>query len=334
SLAAYEANQPSNYTQRIGDPSIGYGNVQAGVYLQDDIRVRKNLSLTPGLRYEVQSHVRDRANLGPRFGFTWAPTAGGQTTIRGSAGIFYDWLPTSTYDQVIRLDGFHQREINVVDPSFPVDESMETAPPVNRYALGPNYDAPRTTRFSAGIDQTIQKVNRVSVTYSYLRGSRFARGLNVNPAIDGVRPDSNFANVIEVVSDAASRQHELRMDASINPGAMLPLPPSAPRLNWKRTTVFANYTLSSLHNNSDGPFSPPATGTMATEWGPANGAGGGSVGTNVPGLIAFGGAPTTVDVRHRFNVNVNNQVMRNFVLSLGMNASSAPPYTLLTGQDN
>src|SRR5262245_2916799 len=34
SLAAYEANQPSNYTQRIGDPSIGYGNVQAGVYVQ------------------------------------------------------------------------------------------------------------------------------------------------------------------------------------------------------------------------------------------------------------------------------------------------------------
>ncbi len=223
SLAAYEANQPSNYTRRIGDPSIVYDNVQAGVYVQDDIRVRKNLSLTPGLRYEVQSHVGDRANVGPRFGFTWAPTTSGQTTIRGSAGIFYDWLPTSTYDQVVRLDGFHQQEINVVDPSFPVDENTASVPPVNRYALSPNYDAPRITRFSTGIDQTIRKVSRVSVTYSYLRGSRLARGLNVNPAIDGVRADPRFANVIDVVSDAASRQHELRFDASINPGAMLPV---------------------------------------------------------------------------------------------------------------
>jgi hypothetical protein len=332
-LAAYEANHPSNYIRRIGDPAIVYANVQAGVYVQDDIRVRKNLSLTPGLRYEIQTHVRDRADVGPRFGFTWAPTTGGQTTIRGSAGIFYDWLPTSTYDQVVRLDGFHQQEINVVDPSFPVDENTASVPPVNRYALSPNYDAPRITRFSTGIDQAIQKVSRVSVTYSYLRGSRLARGLNVNPMIDDVRADPRFTNVIDVVSDAASRQHELRVDASINPGAMLPLPGSAPRIKWKRTTVFANYTLSSLQNNTDGPFSPPPTGTLATEWGSANG-GGGSSGTNIPGLISFGGAPPTVDVRHRVNVNLNNQVVRNFVLSLGVTASSAPPYTLLTGADN
>jgi hypothetical protein len=333
SLAAYEANQPRNYTRRIGSPSIVYDNVQVGLYVQDDIRVRKNLSLTPGLRYEVQSHVRDRANVGPRFGATWAPAASGQTTIRGSAGIFYDWLPTSTYDQVVRLDGFHQQEINVVDPSFPVDESLATVAPVNRYALGPDYHMTRITRFSGGIDQTIRKVSRVSVTYSYLRGSRLARGLNVNPLVEGVRPDPSFANVIDVVSDAASRQHELRFDASINPGAMLPLPPSAPRLSWKRTTVFANYTLSWLQNDTDGPFVPPPTGTLATEWGPANG-GSASSGTNIPGLIAFGGTPTTVDVRHRVNVSLNNQVVRNFVLSLGVNAISAPPYTVLTGEDN
>jgi len=176
-------------------------------------------------------------------------------------------------------------------------------------------------------------VTRVSVTYSYQRGSRLARGLNVNPAIDGVRADPNFANVIDVVSDASSRQHELRFDANVNPGAMLPLPPSAPLFNWKRTTVFATYVLSSLQNNTDGPFSPPPTGTLATEWGPANG-GSGSSGTNIPGVITFGSAATTIDVRNRFNVNVNNQVVRNFVLSLGLNASSAPPYTLLTGADN
>ena len=332
SLEAYEAGQPSNYTRRIGDPAITYGNIQAGFYVQDDIRVRKNLSLTPGLRYEVQSHVNDHANFGPRFGVTWAPAASGQTTIRGSAGIFYDWLATSTYDQVVRLDGFHQQEINVIDPSFPVDESTATVPPVNRYALSPNYDAPRITRFSTGIDQTIRKASRVSVTYSYLRGSRLSRGLNVNQPVNGARPDPEFANVIDVVSDAASRQHELRLDANINPGAMLPLPPSAPRVNWKRTTVFANYTLSSLMNNTDGPFSVPPTGTLATEWGPANG-GGGASGTNIPGIISFGGAPTTIDVRHRLNVNVNNQVVKNVLLSIGMNANSAPPYTLLSGVD-
>src|SRR5262249_42092647 len=118
----------------------------------------------------------------------------------------------------------------------------------------------------------------------------------------------------------------------IHPGAMLPLPPSAPRVSWKRITVFANYTLSSLMNNTDGPFSVPPTGTLTTEWGPANG-GGGSSGTNIPGIIAFGGGATTVDVRNRINVNFNNQVVRDITLSIGVNASSAPPYTLLSGVD-
>ena len=52
SLAAFRAGTPRSYTLRIGDPNIDYSNVQAGVYLQDDIRVRKNLTLSPGIRYE------------------------------------------------------------------------------------------------------------------------------------------------------------------------------------------------------------------------------------------------------------------------------------------
>src|SRR5262249_31611725 len=159
---------------------------------------------------------------------------------------------------------------------------------------------------STGVDQRFRKVSSVSITYSYLRGSRLARGLNLNPMIDGVRPDPQFANVIDVRSDAASRQHELRFDANINPRAMLPVPSSAPRISWKRITVFSSYTLASLRNNTDGPFSLSPTGTILTEWGPATG-GGGSSGSNIPGIITFGGGAPAIDVRNRFNINVNNQ---------------------------
>src|SRR5205085_6409643 len=141
---------------------------------QDDIRVRKNLTLSPGLRYEMQTHVHDYSNLGPRFGVTWAPFASGQTTLRGSVGIFYDWLATNTYEQVVRVDGVHQQELNLVDPSFPDPGSAAVVPPVNRYLLGSAYQVPRTTRISTGIDQQIS-TTRVAVTYSYQRGSRLSR---------------------------------------------------------------------------------------------------------------------------------------------------------------
>jgi hypothetical protein len=49
----------------------------------------------------------------------------------------------------------------------------------------------------------------------------------------------------------------------------------------------------------------------------------------------FGGpGPGTTDIRSRLNVNFNNQVIRNVLVSLGINTNTAPPYTLLTGSDD
>jgi hypothetical protein len=332
-LDADLANQPSQYTRRIGDPAIAYRNVQAGLYVQDDIRVRKNLTITPGLRYELQTHVHDVSNIGPRFGVTWAPFASGRTTVRSSVGVFYDWLPTSVYDQTQRVDGFHQQELNIVNPSFPDAGTGGAVPPVNRYLLSPQYSVPRTTRVSAGIDQGFLKTMRVAATYSHQTGSRIARGLNLNPLVSGVRPDPAFSNVIEVASDAASRLHQLQLDATLNPGAMLPAF-RGPFISWKRTTVFANYTLASIRNNTDGPFSIPPTGDLAAEWGPASGGGG----VVFFGPFGDGGGPPqltlTRDIRSRLNVTFNNQIVRNLLLGLNVNTNTAPPYTMLSGRDD
>jgi hypothetical protein len=332
-LDAYEAGRPSNYSRRVGDPQIAYTNVQGGIYVQDDIRVRKNLTLTPGVRYELQTHVQDVANVGPRFGTTWAPFAGGQTTFRASVGIFYDWLATGTYDQTIRVDGFHQQEVNIVNPAFP-DPGTVGIVPTNRYLLGDGYDAPRITRFSAGVDQGLFKVTRVSATYSYLRGSRLARGVNLNAPVGGARPDPTFATIVDVVSDASSRQHQLQIDANVNPGALLPLPASAPRLNWKRITVFANYALLSSRNNTDGAFSVSPSGNLDADWGPAVGGSTGGGFGGVPGVFVIGGGANTTDIRSRLNLAINNQVIRNVMLAVNVNTSTAPPYTLLTGRDD
>ena len=152
SLAAYEAGRPRSYTRRIGDPLIRYETVQAAVYLQDDIKIRRNLTVSAGGRYEAQSHVDDFGSLMPRVGFTWAPFRTGTTVLRSSWGIFYDWLQGSTYEQTLRVDGFRQRELDIRDPSYPqippVDEIGVTLP-VSRYVLSDGLELPRTTRISA-----------------------------------------------------------------------------------------------------------------------------------------------------------------------------------------
>jgi hypothetical protein len=310
SLAAYNAGLASNYTRRVGDPNISYQLFDAALYSQDDFRLRKNLTLSAGIRYEVQSHVNDALNFGPRVGVTWAPFKSGRTTLRGSAGLFYDWMPTSTYEQVLRVDGERQQEVNIINPSYPDPGTGGDIPPTNRYLLDPDYHLPRTARVSAGIDQGLLKVVRVSATYSYQHGSDLARGLNLNAPVDGVRPDPAFSTVVDVVSDASSWQHQLQVDGTINPGALLPAF-KGPRINWKRTTVFLNYALAKTENNTDGPFSVPATGDLALERG-----------------------PSADDIRQRLNVQFNNQIVRNLIVSLNVNVQSAAPYTILTGLDN
>jgi len=310
-LAAFEANQPSNYSRRVGDPNVTYRNLQGGIYLQDDIRVRKNLTITPGVRYELQTHVSDDSNIGPRFGVTYAPFKSGVTTLRASMGVFYDWLSNGTYEQSLRVDGLHQQELNIVNPSYPnVDLAGGVIPPINRYVLASDYHAPRSTRFGGGIEQQLMKVTRVSATYYYQLGDRLSRGLNQNAPVAGVRPNTAFANIVDVVSDAESRQHQVRVDATVNPGAMLPAF-NGPLVSWKRTTLFANYTWTNTRNNTNGPFALPATGNLDEEWGPA-----------------------AQDIRHRLNLTLNNQIVRNVMVGVYFNGNTAPAYTMLTGKDD
>src|SRR5262249_11616337 len=97
--------------------------VAYGLYLQDDIQVKKAFTLNVGVRYEPNSSITDTKGrlaqlidfasatatlndttvlpdglfknpsfktVAPRIGFAWDVTGNGLTAVRGGAGIFYD----------------------------------------------------------------------------------------------------------------------------------------------------------------------------------------------------------------------------------------------------
>ena len=110
----------------------------------------------------------------------------------------------------MRVDGVHQREVNIVDPPYPdFNELSLLAAPGNRYLMSEGVALPRSTRASLGLDQRWRTL-QAGFTYWYVRGGALARGNNLNAPVDGTRPDPQFGNIIEVVSDAGSRQHQLR----------------------------------------------------------------------------------------------------------------------------
>ena len=322
SLQAFEQGRPRSYTRRIGDPNISYFNLQGGIYVQDDIRVRRNLSLSPGLRYELQTHASDFNSLGPRFGLTWSPGTSGRTSVRASAGIFYDWLGTGTYEQTLRLDGFRQREINVAFPTYPEPLDDEgVIPPVNRYLLG-NVRLPRQVRFSGGMERAFGRA-RVGFTFAHSRGTSLRRGEDLNAPVDDARPDPEFGNVIRVVSDARSQQNTLNvffnvsLARQVTPNtaealaASLAAQRTAPIFDWRRASISGQYFSNRLRNNTDGDFSVSPTGSLDREWGVAAG-----------------------DIPHRLQVSLSSQFVRNLTTSFNLMMQSGTPYTLQTGFDD
>jgi len=308
SQAAFDAGQPSTFTQRLGNPLVEYWYLQAGLYVQDDLRFSKALTFSFGMRYEAQTHVSDWNNFDPRAGLTWAPFKSGRTTLRASAGMFHQWLSSSNYEQTLRVDGERQRDLTIIDPTYPIVATPGTVATASRYELGSGIIMPRVFRLSAGIDQTLTPKLRVSALYSRTRQAGIFRGDNLNAPVSGVRPNPEFANIIAVVSDAQTNTDQLQAGVNVNlaskAGAGAPV-------NWHRTTMRLTYYLAKVTNNSDGAFSPPPLGTIATEW-----------------------ADSLADRRHRLQASVTTTAIRNLSATLSFAGNTGTPYNITTGEDD
>jgi hypothetical protein len=333
--AAFDAGTPRSYTIRLGDPNIDYWNLALGLYLQDDLRLRKNLVLSYGVRYEAQTHVPDGLNLAPRAGLTWSPFKSGKTSLRASWGYFYDWLSTGTYQQTLSIDGFHQQQINLNNPTYPDPGPIGSAAPSDRYLLADNLPMAYNQRLSFSGSQTLSRRFNANVSYAHTYNYNMLVGENLNAPFAGVRPDARFANVIRAVPDARATTHSLSGGLSLNLSPMSPTsagPAQAammgegirivsiggggtsagPWFQWRRGLyVSGSYYYRKNENDTDGAFAVPATGNLGLEWGPAS-----------------------FDTRHNGNFSISSSAFRNFSANISFNWSSAPAITIRTGTDD
>lgn len=114
---------PTSYSLNAGPTQFGKNQFDAGIFAQDDWRIRPNFTLSGGLRYEMQTNVGDHVDMAPRLAISWAPGAtqgkSSKTVLRAGTGVFYSRFPLSDILNTYRYNGSGQQNyaINSVSGS-------------------------------------------------------------------------------------------------------------------------------------------------------------------------------------------------------------------------
>lgn len=302
SLEAYEAGQPLQFVQRIGDPRVEYSRYEAGWYVYDQYRPIQSLQIGLGMRHELQSFVDRKTNFAPRGSVAWTPASLPKTTLRAGAGVFYNWYDASLHEQTLRLDGERQQELIVSNPGWPDpfdgDGALIETPAPSVIRAAEDLQLPRTRRISVGFEQPLAEGVDLRVNVFDESTSHRFRSLDVNAPVDGARPDPARARVTEI--RAIGEEEERGFDVSL-------------RLRRGRNLfAMTRYRYARELNDADGALSLPMdSANLAAEWGPSSG-----------------------DVRHRVFGYVRARLPYGLSAGLGARASSAAPYTIRTGFDD
>jgi hypothetical protein len=291
---------PSQFWIVRGDPHVGFSQWWGGWFAQGDWVPSSRVTVSYGVRQDVQAHVERTADVAPRLGVAWSPDAKG--TLRAGAGLFYQRIPPTVTLDTIRFDGQRQQRLVVSRPTFFPEIPQELPEAVTRvptvYVLAAEVEAPRSLLGTLSYERRLFGDVVASVGYSYERGEHLLRTRNVNAPIGDVRPFPDRGAVLQYESSGRLERH----------GMVLAL-----RTNWSRkVTVFGNYTLGSSRSDTDRPTTAPADSyDLAIEFGPAY-----------------------TDVRHQGTAGVTLRLPRRLLISAFGVISSGQPFNITTGRDD
>lgn len=330
---------PTQFTITTGDPEEKVSRTDYGLFITDDWRVRPDLTLSFGLRYENQTNLSDNLNFAPRFSFAWSPGAGGnnqaKTVFRGGFGIFYDRISENLTLQAQRFNGTSQLNLVVnsqdSDPIrraaaqalleqavFTVD-GVTNAPTVAQIlaalpqsntirTISPVLQAPYVMQTALGVERQLPNRATLSVFYIASRTLHAMRMRNINAPIcpeqidclNAPRPDPAAGNIYQYESSGFQNQQQMIVNVRA---------PITRRIN-----LWGNYRLGFAKGDTDGGFGgggfPAYSYDLSGEYG-----------------------RTSFDSRHSFHFGGSITLPWEISISPMVNAFTGRPFNITRGVD-
>lgn len=212
-----DINNVQKYTQSYGNARYTVDDTLGAAFVQDDYRVRPDLVLSAGLRYERQSFTDSTKDFAPRVGFAYNLRGDQKTVLRGGFGLYYSQVvdnlaasyaltgPTGVFNYTATPGqvGFPASVADVPLPAFPPG----AVAPLRSLYIRPGEAAyygqffptsaligyqsglwnPYTEQWTLGIERTLAQNWVLSVDYVGSHSLKINRPLDVDPPAPFVR---------------------------------------------------------------------------------------------------------------------------------------------------
>lgn len=234
SFASLETNIPF-VTQKNGTPgAIGNRSSNWDGFIQDDWRLRRNFTISLGLRYDfnttwnvahgnqknfdfatqsfgpigANAYAERHTDFAPRVGFSWDPFGKGKTVVHGYGGIFYMPMQPSPNTLADNMPANASISDNIFDWLFGVVPSIQypnipvlVANEQNVFIYPTNPKDPYSTNWLIGIQQQIAKGTLLTVNYTgnkvqHTQAGVAFQAINLNPQ----SPNSNVNRPLAGIS--------------------------------------------------------------------------------------------------------------------------------------
>lgn len=293
----------SQFTLTAGNPAAIVSQVDAGLYAEDEWRVRPKLTLTYGMRFETQSNIQDHANFAPRVGLAWGLGRGDspKTVLRAGFGLFYDRFSQNYVLQTRRQNGIVQQRYVVTDPDFyphvPADPTLVNDPKFvpTIYEIDRRLRAPYLMQTAITVERQLAKATTLAISYVGSRGLHQLVSENAS-FVNGI-PLAGNQNIYQYQSAGIFNQKQFIINGRVQVGPKL--------------SLFGYYTLSSAQSNTSGAASFPS----------------------IPGDLTRDFGRAAYDVRHRGLLGGTIGLPYGVRLSPLIMGSSGLPFNITLGQD-